>query len=154
MRKRKGKVSAHMQAFQLQVDEALSKGEVVEEDDDVWRKTLNLSPWHPALVIVPPSVLEAWKQSFELFSHFSVSVFSSKTGTKAVQAVRFGSSDVLLCPKSLFQSDIHFKIIISIKWKLVVIDEFHNYKSETAKVSRNLREMKLVHTPLVLGMTG
>jgi SNF2 family DNA or RNA helicase len=154
MKERKNKVSAHMQSLQLLVDEALTKGEVLEEDDDVWKKTLGLSSWHPVLVVVPPSVMEAWKQSFELFSHISLSVFSSKSGTKAVQAVCYGSSDVLLCPKSLFQSDVHFKIINNVKWKLVVIDEFHNYKTETAKVSRNLRELKLAHTPLVLGMTG
>jgi SNF2 family DNA or RNA helicase len=154
MRERKKKVSAHIQALQSLADEALTKGEVVEEDDNEWRKSLDMSPWHPVLVLVPPSVMEAWKQSFELFSYFSVSVYSSKTGTKAIEAVRYGSSDVLLCPKSLFQSEVHFNIINNVKWKLVVIDEFHNYKSETAKVSKNLRELKLAHIPLVLGMTG
>lgn len=154
MRERGKRVSVHVDALRKLADEALARGEVVEEDDEEWMNTLELSPWHPVLVIVPPGLMEVWKKSFETFSHSSVSVYPSRTRTKAIEAVRYGKSDVLLCPKTRFDKDDHFPLINEVNWKLVVIDEFHNYKSERAKVSKNLRELKLAHNPLVLGMTG
>lgn len=154
MRDRRTKVSAHLNALRKLADEALARGEMVEEDHNEWRNTLELSPWQPVLVVVPPSVVEAWKQSFELFSHFSVSVYSSSTQARAIKDVRYGGSDVLLCPNSLFRDAKHFEIIKDVEWKLIVIDEFHNYKNKKSKVSHHLRELKNAHRPLVLGMTG
>ncbi|KAG7342122.1 SNF2 family helicase [Nitzschia inconspicua] len=154
MRERRRKVSAHVTAFRKRKDDAFAQGKVPEEDFEKSATVQGLSRWHPALVIVPPSVMEAWKQSFDLFSHFSVALYSPKTKERAIDAVRYGSADILLCPKSLFQSDGHFPIINDVGWKLVVIDEFHNYKNEKSKISQNLRDLKTCHMPLVLGMTG
>lgn len=154
MRERRKKVSAHRLAVKRLGDEALAQGKVIEEDFTEWTEALGLSSWHPALVVVPPSVMEAWKNSFELFSHFSVATYSSSNSTRAIKEVQYGSADVLLCPKSLFQGESHLKIINDIEWKLVIIDEFHNYKNEKSKISQHLRELKKSHMPLVLGMTG
>jgi SNF2-related domain len=60
----------------------------------------------------------------------------------------------VLLRKSLFQSDDQFRDIKEIKWKLVVIDEFHNYKGKKTKIACNMRTLKEAHNPLMLGMSG
>jgi SNF2 family DNA or RNA helicase len=155
IRDRNKEVQKHLVSLRKLRDEALYQGGIVDDDDAEWRKTLGLSPWHPVLIIVPPTILESWKsKGFEVFSHFSVATYSSTRKTEVLDAVRYGAVDILLCPKSQFQSDEHARVLNQINWKLVVIDEFHNYKNVKGKLSNHLRELKRTHNPLILGMTG
>jgi SNF2 family DNA or RNA helicase len=154
IRERNQKVSKHLRESQKRRDEALYRGEVVQEDIHEWDKTLDLSPWHPVIIIVRPTLLSMWEQSFEMFAHFSISIYSSEKKTQATSSIRHGLADILLCPASLFQKDDHFQQINLINWKLVIIDEFHKFKAQTSKVSNRLRDLKYAHKPLVLGMTG
>ncbi|KAL3916299.1 MAG: hypothetical protein SGILL_005239, partial [Bacillariaceae sp.] len=151
---RKKKVARHVIEIRKMKDDAVRRGEIVEEDYEEWTKTLGVSPWHPVLVIVPPAVITNWLQSFEMFSHFSVSEYDSKRATQTIDAVRYGGADVLLCRESLFKSKENFSRINAIDWKLVVIDEFHTYKNEKTKGSEHVRDLKEAHNPLMLGMTG
>lgn len=82
-------------------------------------------------------------------------------------------------PDSLFQKEDTFQQLNEIKWKLVIIDEFHkfrvrfclkrclywyhfsflnalpyNLQNKLTKVSKHLRTLKSHHRPLVVGMTG
>jgi len=129
-------------------------GEVLTEDIGDWNKSLSLSPWNPVMIIVPPTILDTWKNAFETFSHFSVSFYSSKTKMDAIQSVLYGSADILVVPKSAFQDERHVDELKRVEWKLIVIDEFHNFKNYKAKISIHLRELKELHNPLILGMTG
>lgn len=135
-------------------DEALYRGEVVEDDDKGWLKSLDLSPWHPVIIVVPPTIVEAWKKSFAAFTHFSVAVYSSQSKERSLDAIRYGRCDVLLVRKSLFASLGHFVALNKVDWKLIIIDEFHNYKGDKTKLSEHLRMLKAQHAPLVVGMTG
>jgi SNF2 family DNA or RNA helicase len=154
IRDRSRMVSAHLRDIRTLQDDALGLGQVVEENIEEWKGSVGLSPWHPVLIIVPPTIIESWKNSFQLFSHFSVSTYYSQNKADAVRTVLYGGADILLCPKSLFQSDDHFRELKEVKWKLVIIDEFHNYKGQKTKISDHVRELKQAHAPLVLGMTG
>eukprot|EP00536_Pseudo-nitzschia_multiseries_P001184 jgi/Psemu1/180418/e_gw1.14.87.1 len=118
------------------------------------RTSLSLSPWNPVMIIVPPTIMDTWKNAFMTFSHFSVSFYSSKTKTNAIESVLYGNSDILLVPKSAFQNETHFSELERVQWKLIVIDEFHNFKNDKAKISIHLRKLKELHHPLILGMTG
>jgi SNF2 family DNA or RNA helicase len=135
-------------------DQAMHMGEVLNENIGEWNKTLSLSPWNPVMIIVPPTILDTWKTAFETFSHFSVSFYSSKTKMDAIQSVLYGGADILIVPKSAFQDERHLNELKRVKWKLIVIDEFHNFKNYKAKISIHLRELKELHHPLILGMTG
>lgn len=154
IKKRTRLVRDRISALQKLRDEAFRRGEVVEGDNGEWSKSLGLSPWHPVMIVVPPTIVESWKKSFDMFTHFSVEVYSSSRQSASVNAVFHGGCDVLLVPKSLFASEDHFKELNKLDWKLVIIDEFHNYKGMKTKLSKHLRLLKEDHQPLVVGMTG
>ena len=48
----------------------IADADLVYNDERDWKKLLKLSPWYPVMIVVPPTILEAWKTSFETFSHF------------------------------------------------------------------------------------
>ena len=151
-------ILVHKQISKLQKlkDQAICNGEIVEENIDEWKETLSISPWHPVMIVVPPSILEVWERAFDEFSHFSVSMYSGKIDkrTEAIKSVLYGKSDILLVPKSAFQGEDHYSKLEKVRWKLVIIDEFHNFKNYKAKLSIHLRQLKELHQPLILGMTG
>ena len=74
--------------------------------------------------------------------------------TAGLEMMKAGGADIMLLRKSLFQSEDQFPDINEIGWKLVVIDEFHNYKGKSTKISNHMRTMKETHGPLVVGMSG
>ncbi|KAL3912179.1 MAG: hypothetical protein SGILL_006986, partial [Bacillariaceae sp.] len=154
MKERNKKVAKHIADVRRLRDEAFKRGELVEEDFDKWTETLGVSSWHPVLVIVPPAVVSNWLESFEMFSYFSVSEYTSSRAQQALDGIRYGSADLLLCRESLFKSADHFARINTVNWKLVVVDEFHSFKNPDTKASKHVRELKKTHSPLMLGMTG
>ena len=154
MQQRNRLVRDRIVALQKLQDDALRQGEVVEEDNVEWARTLGLSRWHPVMIVVPPTIVDSWRKSFDLFTHFSVAVYSSSNKAESVNAMKYGGCDVLLVPKSLFASETHFQDLNTLNWKLIIIDEFHNYKGMKTKLSNHLRELKTQHRPLVIGMTG
>lgn len=136
-------------------DQALHMGEVFNDDIEEWKtSSLSLSPWNPVMIIVPPTIMDTWKNAFETFSHFSVSFYSGKTRVNAINSLLHGSADILIVPKSAFQDKRHLSEFEKVKWKVIIIDEFHNFKNHKAKISIHLRKLKELHKPLVLGMTG
>ena len=143
-----------MRKIQKLKDQALHLGEVYNDDLEDWKTSLSLSPWNPVMIIVPPTIVDTWKNAFQTFSHFSVSFYSGKTRLKAIDSMLHGSADILVLPKSAFQGESHLRELKRVHWKLIVIDEFHNFKNHKGKISNHLRELKHLHDPLVLGMTG
>lgn len=154
IRDRNSLVRKRISKVQKLKDRALRMGEVFDENINEWKKSLSLSPWNPVMIIVPPTIMDTWKNAFKTFSHFSVSFYSGKMRKDALNSVLYGSADILIVPKSAFQDEKHLWEIQKVEWKLVVIDEFHNFKNHKAKISEHLRELKDVHQPLILGMTG
>mmetsp|Transcript_3344 Transcript_3344/g.8920 ORF Transcript_3344/g.8920 Transcript_3344/m.8920 type:complete len:1185 (-) Transcript_3344:13-3567(-) len=147
-------VTKHILQVQRFKDQALYMGEVVDENIEDWKTSLSLSPWHPVMIIVPPTILDTWLNAFKTFSYFSVLFYSNKTKIDAINSVLYGSTDILMVPKSAFQDKKHLDELKRVRWKLVVIDEFHNFKNYKAKISVHLRKLKQLHRPLILGMTG
>ena len=104
---------------------------------------------------MPPSVIANWSNEFSQWGHFSVEIFSTDSDkTISLSRVKKGISDILLCGKSLFSQKECFPLIKDVKWKLVVIDEFHEYKNSRTKAFECLEELRdQCRCPLV-GLTG
>ena len=121
----------------------------------------------------------SWKAEFEFWSHFSVAVFYTSSRDRQLEKLRDGRAELLIVPDSLFQKEDTFQQLNEIKWKLVIIDEFHKFRvrcclkrclywyyfsflndfhcdlqNKLTKVSKHLRTLKSYHRPLVVGMTG
>ena len=154
IRHRKNLVRKHRSKLQNLKDKALCSGDIVEDNIEEWKMSQALSPWHPVMIIVPPTICDTWKRAFQEFSHFSVSLYRGKDRAEALNSIIFGSADILLVPKSAFQDDHRYSELEIVKWKMVIIDEFHNFKNFKAKLSEHLRELKQMHQPFVIGMTG
>eukprot|EP00934_Nitzschia_sp_Nitz4_P000067 Nitzschia sp. Nitz4//scaffold38_size140716//41140//46477//NITZ4_003135-RA/size140716-augustus-gene-0.121-mRNA-1//1//CDS//3329550042//67//frame0 len=112
--------------------------------------------WWPILIIVPPTLIENWKNEIARFTHFTLALYTGKDRDAALTQLVKGSAEVLLTTKALFQQAGTFQELNSIphKWRLVIIDEFHTWKSVDSMAATNLRMLKSKHTNLVLGMTG
>ena len=154
IQQRNSLVREKLRQVRIQKDRALHMGEVFNDDLEDWKTSLSLSPWTPVMIVVPPTIVDTWKNAFEMFSYFSVAFYSSKTRVKAIDSVLHGSAEVLVVPKSAFQGESHLRELEKVHWKLIVIDEFHNFKNHKGKISNHLRELKELYDPLVLGMTG
>lgn len=60
------------------------------------------------------------------WGHFRVAVYrDEKLRTEALDEIKYGSAEILLCGHSLFGNASHMKAFETINWKLIVVDEFH-----------------------------
>jgi SNF2 family DNA or RNA helicase len=96
---------------------------------DDWLKELQMpDEWYPTLIVVPPTVINNWKNEFAKFTHFSVASYVGDKREQALEQLKNGSAEVLLTSKSLFAQKEDFRELNKVPWKLVVIDEFHLFK--------------------------
>lgn len=108
-------------------ERALLAGQQHSESID-WKTELKMPLWYPVLILVPPTLIENWKNEFKKFAHFSVAVYRDKNRAKALKQLCNGTAEVLLTGHSTFRSEKDFKELNKVAWKLVVIDEFHMFK--------------------------
>jgi DNA repair and recombination protein RAD54B len=69
--------------------------------------------------------------------------------------VRVGIDDILLCGKSMLSQKEFFPPLLSVSWKLIVVDEYHEYKNTKSVSHKALAKLRNNSTscPLI-GMTG
>lgn len=95
----------------------------------------------PILVVVPASVVDNWDYEFSMWGHFSVALYRDEKHRKeALEAIKYGSAEILLCGHSLFGSSSHIKEFKKITWKLVIVDEFHG-KWNSCDLLRSSRKL-------------
>lgn len=83
-------------------------------------------------------------------------MYSGVNREKAIDEVMNGSSFILIAGKTLFTRDSDFMNFKQIEWKLVFVDEFHefkNHKSNSFKCLEQLRDDSDGQCPII-GMTG
>ena len=109
-------------------------------------------PYAPVLVIVPPSVIANWLEHFKLWGHFSVHSFGEDR-TLSINRLKLGTHDILLYPNSLLREDCKH-LVLSVDWKLVIIDEYHTFKNHKTKSYQFVMELRDHCMCPLLGLTG
>jgi SNF2 family DNA or RNA helicase len=113
-------------------------------------------PWSPILIVVPSSITMNWVQEFSTWGHFAtVKYAGSKENKDRVMAeMRYNVHEIMLCTNALFARPEHMTVLQKIPWKLIVIDEFHEFRNVDSMWAKNLRNLR-EYTPCpVIGLTG
>lgn len=119
---------------------------------------LALPKWCPVLIAAPNSVVTNWVEDFKTWAHFNVAVYQGSGNGRdaALASIENGVAEILVCGQSMIQNVKGFSALNSanVRWKIVIIDEFHTFKNETKHLATNLRNMRDRHGCVVLGLTG
>ena len=158
MKQRQKIVEARIDQNQREQEKALMEGRIYRSDgtSNNILKDLALPEWSPVLIIAPNAVVTNWVEDFKSWAHFSVAVYQGTERASALEQVENGIAEILVCGDSTIQGVESFHALDSanVKWKLIVVDEFHKFKNETKHLATNLRRMRDRHGCVVLGLTG
>jgi SNF2 family DNA or RNA helicase len=157
--RRKKLVDARISMIHSEKEKALLESRVyVKKNDDDFLRDLKLPAWSPVLIVAPNSVVTNWIKDFKTWAHFSVAVYQGSQSEReaALESVENGVAEVLVCGQSMIQGKKGFHALNTtrVKWKVVVVDEFHTFKNENKQLATNLREMRDGHQCIVVGLTG
>jgi SNF2 family DNA or RNA helicase len=159
--KRREKLVSRMNAQkQIEKEQAAVAGRIYVDEghDENFIKELSLSEWSPVLIVAPNAVVSNWVEDFKTWATFSVAIFGGpeRKRNEALKLVEDGVTDVLLCGDSKIQNEATFNALYSadVKWKLIVIDEFHKFKNEKGNLAKNCRCLRDFFGCKVLGLSG
>ena len=156
LRRRKRLARHFRQEARDEQEAALDRGVVYtgsgDNDKDIVSK-IGIPEWAPILIIAPPSIINNWVTASKAWGHFGLEDFASGRDN-ALTRITTGESEILLCPNSLFIRKDHFESLFQIRWKVVVVDEFHNYKNEEGILSFHLRQLRDECSVPIIGLTG
>lgn len=110
--------------------------------------------WAPVLIVMPPSIMQNWVRDIKIWTHLSIATYHGPLRTSALNQIKSGDCEILLCANSMFSQDAGFADILTIPWKIVVIDEFHMHKNEKGRSAINLRCLRSQNECVILGLTG
>lgn len=146
-----------MRYFREKNDSALMEGRITEKLQDRGSNQLieSRGEFSPVLIIVPSSLLDNWRNEFQTWGFFAVSVFrAAAERLEELHRVKVGMNDILLCTATLFAKQEHFSLMEQIPWKLIIVDEFHGYKNRRSKCYQCLSSLRNSNTCPIIGMTG
>lgn len=130
---------------------ALGSGELYMPTSSSSSLSVQQPEWGPVLILAPSAVCKSWMTSFKVWGHFSTTEFESKD---SLENIRLGSVEILVASHNRIQEADTFSCIREIHWKLIIIDEFHVFKSEKAIKTKNLRLLRDDHNAVILGLSG
>ncbi len=81
-------------------------------------------------------------------------VYCGQSRENAIERIKAGLDFILITGKSLFTRDLDFCNFVCIQWKLVVVDEFHEYKNPDSKAHKCLMNIRDNSRCPIIGMTG
>ena len=105
------------------------------------------------LILGCNSVISNWEIEFKRWGYFSVASYRGPQKAQALDRVMIGLHDVLLCGKSML-SPKNYQPLLNVQWKLVVIDEFHEYKNRNTNSFMCLEELRNTAKCPLIGLTG
>ena len=100
------------------------------------------------------SVLTNWENELKRWGHFAVASYRDSNRAQALHRVKIGCEDILLCGKSMMSQKRFFPPLLEVEWKLIIIDEFHEYKNCKSATYRSLEELRNASVCPLIGMTG
>jgi len=116
---------------------------------------VGLPEFAPILIIVPSSVAENWASEFATWGHFNVApIYQGSSREKALDRIKTGLDFILIVGKSIFSRADDFDALNSIKWKLIIVDEYHEYKNHQSVAHMRLADLRDNSNCPVIGMTG
>ena len=71
----------------------------------------------------------------------------------AIKSVQDGITEILVCGKSFFSMDM-YESICTIRWKLIIVDEYHEYKNSSTTASSKLSHLRKYSKCPIVGLTG
>jgi DNA excision repair protein ERCC-6-like 2 len=139
-------------------EKALLDGRIFMEAKELesLKQELKLPEWSPILIFAPNSVVVNWERDFKTWGYFSVALYQGIGRDKALESVENGMTEVLVCAHSMLQGTNDFGYLIGskVKWKIVVMDEFHLLKNDKSQMAQNLKKLRDDHGSVIFGLTG
>jgi len=134
--------------------EALRNGRILTVSNEEVAQDLGLPHWAPVMIIVPPTIVPNWVKEFKTWGHFGVELYEGNHREKALDRIKQGYSEILICKKSMFMKKADFKEISTVRWKMVVVDEMHLLKNVDGIATVHLRTLRDDCDCRVVGLTG
>lgn len=150
--RRKKQIQARISKVEAEKQQALLEGRVPKTNEG--GVPSGYPSWAPVLITAPNSVVTNWVEDFKTWGNFSVAVYQGKEREAALESIENGMAEVLICGHSMLQSDNRFRDLFGANWKIVIVDEFHQFKTETGHLAVNLRFLRDKLGCLVIGLTG
>jgi SNF2 family DNA or RNA helicase len=114
---------------------------------------VNIPLWCPILVVAPVAVAEKWAKELLAWGRFAVERVCNPS---ALGRIRNGESEILILKDSLLKSEEGIGRLVTVHWKLIIVDEIHKLKRTTAKGSKHLRMLRRSGDGdvVIIGLTG
>jgi SNF2 family DNA or RNA helicase len=100
------------------------------------------------------SVLTNWENELKMWGHFAVASYRDSNRAQALHRIKIGMEDILLCGKSMLSQKKLFPPLLAVEWKLIIIDEFHEYKNAKSASYKGLLALRNSSVCPLIGMTG
>ena len=123
------KVKKALQAREESKHQALLTGFGIKNDADDALETIEAPRFTPILIIVPSSVVDNWQNEFKTWGHFNVGVYAGSNREKALDRIKDGLDFILITGKSLFTRAGDYDELAQVEWKVVIVDEYHEFKN-------------------------
>ena len=153
LHRRRKTVDAWAAQMEISKREALRNGQILTVSNEEIAQDLDLPRWAPILILVPPSIVPNWINDFNSWGHFGIELYE-KGRERALDRIKQGYSEILICRKSVFMKRADFKEISSVRWKMVVVDEMHLFKKMDGIATVHLRTLRDKCDCSVVGLTG
>mmetsp|Transcript_34221 Transcript_34221/g.75281 ORF Transcript_34221/g.75281 Transcript_34221/m.75281 type:complete len:1641 (+) Transcript_34221:235-5157(+) len=153
LHQRRSRIGLELKTKREEAEQALLLGAAVPSSSDSHLEAEACKTGR-ILIVVPASVIDNWQNEFDTWGHFGVAVYQDKGRDAALERVRVGIDEILLCGKTLFAKKENFAKINSIAWRLVVVDEFHEYKGHRTGGHKCLVALRDRSACPIIGLTG
>ena len=148
------KVKKTLQAREESKHQALLTGFGIKNDADDALETIETPRFTPILIIVPSSVVDNWQNEFKTWGHFNVGVYAGSNREKALDRIKDGLDFILITGKSLFTRAGDYDELAQVEWKVVIVDEYHEFKNGKSQSFKRLEDLRNNCGCPIVGMTG